>query len=255
MKYVFDPAIKKQVEEILAPLKNPEAWSDLELPFSPSPSAVVRMEGASGIGKTALANHMAAMVSRRPAIQLNFQSVASHILGETEKNIVATFERANGILKEMVKGNLVETKIDPSPVIIMEECDALIWNRGMIQSEDNIHVLGFVNTLLQEIDKFTKRKIPSLLILTSNYPLLLDPAMERRVTDVIKLAVPQGNQAVSMWTAKLPMIIKKQLRDNEWKVLAASKKTPAQIETIVVKACRRALLDKREPNPSDLDIY
>jgi len=252
MKYVFDPAVRKQVDEILAPLKNPEAWSALELPFSPSPSAVVRLEGASGIGKTALSQAMARQVSQKAPIQLNFGSVASHILGETEKNIVATFERANGIHKEMVKGKLVETKSDPVNVIIMEECDALIWNRGMIESEDNVHVLGFVNTLLQEIDNFTKRKIPSLLILTSNYPLLLDPAMERRVTDVIKLSVPQGNQAISMWTAKLPMCIKKELQNKDWAVLANAKKTPDEIQNIIIKASRRAMLEGRQPNRVDI---
>lgn len=231
------PHIKKQIDEIFAPLRNPLKWASLGIPFAPSPSAIIRMEGAPGTGKTALANHMARKLTKAP-LHISFAGVASNQFGATEAKIASLFATAH------------ETE---QRVIIMEECDAILWSRDNI-NEDTMYILGIVNTLLIEIDKFVSRQIPSLLILTSNYPQILDAALERRVTDVIRLEPPRGELARKMWLSKLPSPLSHTIQDGQLNALAALGATPDQMEKAILKICRRAMHENREPMFSDFGL-
>lgn len=237
MKLTLTPEVRDQVNQILAPLQNPDQWKALELPFAPSASAIVRMEGAPGTGKTALANYMSRKM-KKPPIHISFAGVASVQLGETEAKITATFNSAH------------ETE---TPVIIMEECDAILWSRDKV-SEDTLYQLGFINTLLTEIDRFINRDIPSLLILTTNYPQLLDSAMESRITDVINLFPPVGEQAERMWKAKLPFVMLQNMSKKEFSQLAELGATPRQMEKAIMKVCRLAMHKNISPSFADFDL-
>lgn len=219
-RFIFTPELKDQVDEILAPLMNPTGWKELNLDFAKFPSSVVRMEGPPGSGKSALSDYMARQFKRKP-VRLSFDMVASQKIGVTEQAINSIFQ---------------EAEEEHSPTIIMEECDAILWSRDMIT--DNTYVLGFVNTLLTNIDRFIQREIPSLLILTTNYPKLLDKAMESRITDVIQMPEPCGDFAKQLWKSKLP----KNLRYTEQDLdrLISHSLTPREIEQKVKRACRKA---------------
>jgi AAA+ superfamily predicted ATPase len=198
------------------------------LSYAKFPFAIVRMEGKPGTGKTVLAKYMARRL-KQPPLEVDFAKVASDHLGETEKAINAVFEQANS------------TEIK---TIIMEECDALLFTRSMVD-KDTTHMLGFINTLLTCIDKFKVRSIPSLLILTSNHPELLDSALESRVTDVIKLSSPVGLWAEKLWKSKLPECLEPTEEKMDW--LASLQMTPREIENWVLQVCRRAVFEKRLP--------
>lgn len=232
MKLTLTPDLKAQVDAILAPLKNPEAWAALGLSFSKSPSAVVLMEGLPGTGKTTLCNYMASKLGRKP-IHINFAGVASHVLGDTEKNISGAFARAE------------ETE---THTVFLEECESLLWTRDKI-NEDTMYMLGFVDTLLQEIDKFIARPLPSLLLLTTNHPQLIDSAIESRITDRIYLSTPVGIHAQQMWKSKLPLGIK--LTNSDLENLAELKATPRQMEQAILRVCRQAVLNNRMPIAED----
>lgn len=238
MKLTLAPEVKRQVDEILAPLKHPDQWKALDLPFAPNPFAIVRIDGASGTGKTALAHYMARRLEQ-PPLSLDFEQVASPNLGDTEKAIVEVFNKANE----------TETK-----TIIMEECEAILWSRSKV-SEDTLHQLGFVDTLLKCIDKFKSRSIPSLLILNTNYPELLDNAMVTRITDVINLFPPVGIQAERMWVSKLPKCMTESgISARILKDLADTEATPRQMETAILKICRKAMFEKRNPEFADFEL-
>lgn len=234
MKLTLAPQVEKQIEEILVPIKFPDKWKELALPFAPTPSAVVRLQGEPGTGKTALAN-LLARKAKGPKVHIDFSTIANCNYGETEHKTIETFRIAT------------ETK---ATTLIFEECDALFWDRSMVTAE-NIGVLGIVNTLLTEIDRFKARDIPSLLIFTTNHPKLLDPALESRFTDVIKLEVPKGLMAQKMWKSKLPkgfVISQTQLENMaEWGF------TPRKMENTIVQICRTALIQNRQPEFADFN--
>ncbi len=233
-KLILSPEIKQTIDEIVTPLLHPEQWEKLNLSFAPHPHAVILFTGEPGTGKTALANHIARRFKKAPK-QVNFAGVASHELGKTEEKIREAFH-------------------DAPSVVIMEECDALLWSRDMVQSEDNIHVLGFINTLLTEIDQFIQRETPSLLILTTNYSRLLDAALLSRITDTINLAAPKGEQSVKMWLTKLPQCLFHTTTDKQLLQLAALELTPRMMEKKILQVCRKALLKDRQPVFSDFQF-
>ncbi len=238
MKLFLSKSVQNLVDEILAPLRNPEAWAALKLPFAPTASAIVRMEGGPGTGKTALAHHMAKKLNT-PPLHLSFAGVASTQFGETENKIKALFDAAH------------ETR---TSTLIMEECDAILWSRSKV-TEDTMYVLGIVNTLLVEIDRLKARTdVPSLLILTTNYPQLLDEAMESRVTDVISLSSPVGEHAQRLWKAKLPKLMSDAITEAELKQLAALGATPRQIENAILRICRSAMHRNVNPQFSDFNL-
>lgn len=236
MKLVLSPEVQTQVDEILAPLINPALWAKMNLSFAKFPYAIVRMEGLPGTGKTALAQYMARRLKQAP-LEVSFDKVASPMLGETEKAINQLFHTANE----------TETK-----TIIMEECDALLWSRSLV-NEDTTHMLGFINTLLTCIDKFRQREIPSLLILTSNHPEKLDNALESRITDVIHLFPSVGMQAKKLWHSKLPECMN-DLSEDKMGQLAALGATPRQMENAILKISRRAIKQNRLPTFQDFEL-
>lgn len=236
-KLILSNEVETQISEILAPLKNPEKWMSLGLSFAPSPYAVVRLEGLPGTGKTALANYIARKLRSAP-LHIDFSSVASSTYGETEEKIVSTFKHAK------------ETETN---TIIMEECDALLWSRDKV-TDETMYVLGIVNTLLIQLDKFCARQIPSLVILTSNYPQLLDAALTRRITDVIKLEAPKGKHSIQMWREKLPKCFFPGMYIEQLEALAYLGATPDQMEKAILKICRKAMLENREPTFADFQL-
>lgn len=237
-KLIFPKEVKQHLDEILAPLLDPEKWKSLGLKFSPNPHAILLLTGAPGTGKTAIANFLARQFRRKP-VEINFAGVASPMLGKTEENIKEIFAKATE---------------EKSPVLILEECDALLWDRNRI-CEDTMHILGFVNTLLTEIDKFKEQPFPTLLILTTNFPKLLDAAMQRRITDVIELFPPAGEAALKMWESKLPECILKEIKGcPDHYQLASLGATPDQMEKAILRVCRKALLEKRQPIFADFQL-
>lgn len=239
MKLTLEPLIKRQVTEILAPLKDPELWKQMGISFAPNPYAVVRLEGAPGTGKSALAAYMARRMEK-PPIHVDFAGVASPILGDTEKRITESFAKA------------AETE---TPTIIFEECESLMFDRAKL-TEDEMFKLSFMDTLLKEIDKFIARPIPSLLIFTTNYPQLLDAALESRVTDVVYLSPPVGLHAERLWASKLPESMNTRTLEGieQLRKLSELGATPRQMEQAILKVCRRAAFEKRMPTFADFQL-
>lgn len=236
-KLKLTPELEQQVAEILAPLLSPDKWAALKLPFAPSPAAVVMLIGKPGTGKTALTQYMARKIGK-PPVHISFAGVASPQYGETEAKITTLFNTAN------------ETE---SVTIIMEECDSILWSRDMI-TEDTITALGIVNTMLVEIDKFRARKIPSLLIFTTNHPKLLDDAFQSRITDTIELFAPKGDHAKRLWMMKLPVAMREAMTPQQFTQLAELGATPRQMENAILKVCRGAMVRGVQPVFADFGL-
>jgi SpoVK/Ycf46/Vps4 family AAA+-type ATPase len=233
-KLYLTAEVKQQVLDILGPLKNPELWKAMALPFAPHPYAVVRMDAPTGCGKTALCNYMARQLKQEP-VRLDFSKIASEVLGHTEKAIGSAFDAAH-------MGNI--------NTMILEECEGLLWTRDMVD-EDTTYHLNFVNEVLRQIDRLIARETPTLLLLTTNRPDLLDSAIESRITDVIRMGVPEGEHAMKIWASKLPPSVRDAISEEELQELADLKLAPRQMEQGVLRVCRKCAVAGRMPVPAD----
>lgn len=237
MRLTLSSELRQQIDEIVAPLLAPAKWAAMELPFAKFPHAIVRFEGPPGCGKTVLAQHMAEKFDK-PPIHVSFEKMVGTEIGTTERKIDDTFRMAD------------ETQ---TSVVIMEECDSLFFSRDNV-TPDTPHILSFVNTLLICIDRFIQREIPSMLLLTTNYPQHLDAALESRLTDVVYLHPPTGLMAEKMWLSKLPYSIKSTIKPAQLKLLSSVGATPRQMEKAILKICRAAMVKGTIPKFADFQI-
>lgn len=137
----------------------------------------ILLVGPPGTGKSLLAGHIAARLSR-PFYVVRLDSVISSRLGETSKNIRGMFD-------------FIPTK---DAVLFLDEMDAIAKLR------DDRHELGelkrVVNTVLQGLDSLADEVI---VIGATNHPHLLDPAIWRRFPYKAELLPPDRDVRASMW--------------------------------------------------------
>lgn len=183
----------------------------------------ILLYGAPGTGKSLLAGHIAARLSR-PFYVVRLDSVISSRLGETSKNIRGMFD-------------FIPTK---QAVLFLDEMDAIAKLR------DDRHELGelkrVVNTVLQGLDSLADEVI---VIGATNHPHLLDPAIWRRFPYKAELMVPDSVVRTAMWRYFLY-----QDSDDEKasEVLArlTEAMTGADIENFAHAARRRSLIGRQE---------
>ena len=138
--------------------------------------------GAPGTGKTICAEAIAHTLGRRLLI-VRYDQVESMWMGETPKNIVATFRLAR---KE-------------NAVLLFDEADSIASRRAT--SLDN----GFVretntviNVLLQEIERFN-----GVVIFATNLAANFDPAFERRIRTHVLFEMPGVREREQIWRLQL----------------------------------------------------
>ena len=104
----------------------------------------------------------------------------------------------------------------------------------------SMFMLSIVDTLLLEIDNFEDKG--GCVGFATNYPDLLDPALLRRMNDIIEVHSPLGEDAMKVWRTLMPpqpfgFPITDQQANLGW--------TPNEIEHFIVSEARAAFLDKR----------
>ena len=181
------------------------------------------LSGPPGTGKSLLAGHVAAQLSK-PFYIVRLDSLISSLLGDTAKNIRSAFDyvaESNGVL-------------------FLDEFDAIAKLR------DDKHELGelkrVVNTLLQSIDAFEDGAI---LIAATNHESLLDQAVWRRFPYKMHLGSPSEDLRKHLWSHFLFA------DDVENSIIGALSKisvglSGSDIESISVAARRTAILNNTE---------
>lgn len=184
------------------------------------------LSGPPGTGKSLLAGHIAAQLSR-PLYVVRLDSVISSLLGDTAKNIRSIFE-------------FVPRK---DAVLFLDEMDAVAKLR------DDRHELGelkrVVNTVIQSLDALDPS---SIVIGATNHPHLLDPAIWRRFPYKIELIVPEEGVRTDLWRH---FLFEDKGDDGRADLLATVSDglSGADIETVSLTARRHALHERR-----DLDL-
>ena len=184
------------------------------------------LSGPPGTGKSLLAAHVAARLSR-PFYIVRLDSVISSLLGDTAKNIRTVFD-------------FVPSQ---NAVLLLDEIDAVAKLR------DDRYELGelkrVVNTVIQGLDSLDSHAI---VIAATNHPHLLDSAIWRRFPYKINLAHPDSGVRENLWNY---FLFEDHDRDTLSQILALISEdlSGADIESIGLTARRHALLDSR---PIDL---
>ena len=183
------------------------------------------LSGPPGTGKSLLAAHVAARLSR-PFYVVRLDAVISSLLGDTAKNIRTVFD-------------FVPSQ---NAVLLLDEMDAVAKQR------DDRHELGelkrVVNTVIQGLDSLD---FHAVVIAATNHPHLLDPAIWRRFSYKIDLGYPEASVREDLWRH---FLFEDHDEDSLSELLAAISAylSGADIEAISLTARRHAVLDAKAIN-------
>lgn len=124
-------------------------------------------EGAPGTGKTETVKQVARILNRE-LYQVQFDSIIDSKLGQTSKNLVATFDEINNL------------KHPENVIILFDEIDALALDR---MNDNDLREMGRVtSTFLKELDNLSDKLV---LIATTNLYKSFDKALIRRFDSII----------------------------------------------------------------------
>lgn len=183
--------------------------------------------GLPGVGKTTIAKYIS-WKTGFPLVTARLDAVISSLLGSTAKNIRKIFEYA-----------------DSKPCILfLDEFDAIA------KARDDQHEMGelkrVINSLLQNIDIFSQNNV---LLAATNHPELLDKAIWRRFNNVIEV-VPPGEEGICKLIELNLGNFKSDLFHDKRKLEKIthlfSKRTPADIKTIIHNSITQAIIEDKQ---------
>lgn len=177
--------------------------------------------GSPGTGKSMLAEAIAGYLDKK-VLMVDFPKIMSCWLGQTDNNIVKVFKTAK------------ENKM----LLCLDEADTLLYSRDSGMANYNIR---FVNVMLREIEKFE-----GVAVLTTNMDMLLDQALQRRVSLKVKFEVPDDSLRAQIWRSHIPK--KVQLSGNiDFTALAKKYEfAGGYIKNAVLNALRKVSLEKQK---------
>ncbi|MBK9035173.1 MAG: ATP-binding protein [Myxococcales bacterium] len=139
--------------------------------------------GPPGTGKTAGAAALANALEIDLYI-VDFSSVMSKWVGETEQNLAKVFDESEA----------------SSVGLLFDEADALFGKRSSNQDSSSDRYANLtVNYLIQRMESFS-----GLAILTTNLETAMDDAFQRRITARIRFPPSEERQRQSLWKHLLP---------------------------------------------------
>ena len=171
--------------------------------------------GPPGTGKTMTAEAIAGELGMNVAY-VRVDRLISAYVGETEKNIYELFREIDR----------------QKTLLLIDEADSLLYTR---ESAHRSWEMREVNTLLQAIERYD-----GIAILTTNNEIMLDRALERRLSFKIEFKVPSKELRRKIWerflySAKLPLS-----EDIDLERLSRYELTGGHIKNVVLNAAREA---------------
>lgn len=227
-KPIVPASVMKQLLQAIAAVRYLKKWKEWGFENT---NSVVELEGPPGTGKTTAARWLAKQLEKR-IIVVSSADIMSEKPGESERNIKALF--AAGRKRKAV--------------LFFEEAEGLLRSRRNL-SKDEQWLLNVIGTFLTEIEKYD-----GIIILATNMPELIDPAMARRMCARIKFTEPDEATRLKLWRALWPKQWPLDYSGAEVnKFVKGYKQTGAQIETAIENAARAAIVEERDPTWDDLD--
>ncbi len=188
--------------------------------------------GPSGVGKSMAAQ----VIARELGVNLlivDLATTTSKYVGETAKNLTATFARAHAT----------------GAALIFEEADALFAKRTDVKDSNDRHANADTGHLLQLMEAHD-----GIVILSTNRRANIDPAFIRRLRHVVEFARPGLAERRKLWERMLHVLAAGTRALQGLDILASRYElTPAQIKGAVLSARYTALAEARDVELSDLE--
>ncbi|MGR6765316.1 AAA family ATPase [Paenibacillus sp. T2-29] len=209
------------VDEFITILGMKEKFEEQDVPM---PNKIV-MFGPPGTGKTLTAFYLAQRLDL-PLILVRLDAIIHSHLGETASNVRKIFDYANGM----------------PCVLFLDEFDAL---GRMRDSNDEVKEMArVVNTLLQCLDEFGGE---SVFVAATNLEDELDTAIWRRFDTKMTYTLPTHADRIQY----IELLIGESLAGQAADLLAGC--SFADIEQIVLKAKRKAIIENRALNFENIE--
>ncbi|KAK8139441.1 hypothetical protein PG984_002821 [Apiospora sp. TS-2023a] len=185
--------------------------------------------GPPGTGKTHLAR-VIAKESGMNLINISASDIADRWFGESEKNIRAVFKVARLLVPAL---------------IFIDEADAILRKR---HTDDQPWIRAILSEFLQGADGFIKDPRPALLLLATNEPHDVDPAVLRRAPGRIYIRPPSFEERESMFK----MFLREETIGPDlqlsWLAMRTGRYTGSDIHTVCVNAAMICDMEIGEAN-------
>jgi len=179
--------------------------------------------GPPGTGKTATAEALAGELGCALLVA-DYSAIENCYVGQTEKNIVATFARAR----------------QSRALLFWDEADAILADRDEASRSWEV---SRVNVLLQELERFE-----GVCVLATNRRPALDGALERRISLKVEFARPGRDLRARLWRTLLPTEMPL-AGDVDVEALAAWDLSGGGITNVIVNGARAALVRSGDHHP------
>lgn len=180
---VLPRATLAEVDEILAWIRHAgDLYADPQLGRFLRPGYRSLFTGPSGTGKTLTAT-LLGKAAGRDVYRVDLSQVVSKWIGETEKNLAALFDRAEG----------------SGWILFFDEADALFGKRTAVTQAHDRYANQEVSYILQRVEDFG-----GLAILASNLAGNIDEAFSRRFQSIVPFPVPGTAERLRLWRMILP---------------------------------------------------
>jgi hypothetical protein len=179
---VLSPETRSGIDDILAHARHSAAVTSGWAGSTVRGRAVIALfHGASGTGKTAATEAIAAELDRDLWV-VDLAQVVSKWLGETSRNL-------DRLLTEAARGGAV---------LLFDEAEGLFGRRGEIADARDRYANLEIDHLLQRVELHE-----GLVILTSNRPAALDEGFQRRIRVSVRFDLPDHQARHAIWQSLL----------------------------------------------------
>ena len=215
---VLDKATSSRIEEFISFVKNADELEAHGVGLSPS----LITYGPPGTGKTQLARHIAGRLAM-PIVTARADTLISSFLGSTSKNLRTLFDHVSR----------------RHCVLLLDEIDAFAKLRDDQQELGELKRV--VVSLLQNLDAMNHQTV---LIAATNHEHLLDPAIWRRFTFRIPLALPRPAERRAILELFLTPVYMKGI-DIDCIIQITENMSGSDLRTIAFDSIRDAIVRQR----------
>ena len=234
----YSPRVKSQIDR-LASLLQPEYFTQVVQRLGENgmrKGFACLFYGSPGTGKTETVNQLA-RVTGRDVLMVDVSQIKSCWVGESEKNIKATFDRYRKLVKER----------EVAPILLFNEADAVLGIRqeGAERAVDKMEN-PIQNIILQEMET-----LEGIMIATTNLTCNLDKAFERRFIYKIEFERPTTEAKKQIWKTMIPALSE----DFAYSLAKEFDLSGGQIENVARKRTVEFILSGNEPSEQQIREY